>query len=149
LLGTAFLAGFLAHFFYHRWNTSVPQGGGYAVTFAPLPPPAGKTYPIPLVEAREVEKIKALAGTRAKIRGRVFRVGHSAKSDTYFLSFGPSSASFTGVIFASAVARFQQKQLNPKGYEGKEVELVGEIKDHPQYGLEMILEDPNQIRLLD
>ena len=31
-----------------------------------------------------------MVGNRARIRGRVFRVGHSAKSNTYFLNFGPS-----------------------------------------------------------
>jgi hypothetical protein len=28
------------------------------------------------------------------------------------------------------------------------VELRGEIKDHPQYGLEMVLENPSQIKIL-
>ena len=28
-------------------------------------------------------------------------------------------------------------------------ELAGEIKDHPKYGLEMVLEEPSQIRILD
>jgi hypothetical protein len=53
------------------------------------------------------------------------------------------------VIFASAVESFDKKKLAPKGYEGKEVEIDGVVRDHPQYGLEVILEDPAQIRIID
>ncbi|MCH8056160.1 MAG: hypothetical protein IH857_08440 [Deltaproteobacteria bacterium] len=145
----AFVAGFLSHFLYQRWTVPFPKGQGYPVTFSPLPPPAPRQAEIPLVQAREVEKIRGLAGNQARVRGRVYRVGHSAKSDTYFLNFGPSHSSFTGVIFASSLELFEKKEIHPKSYEGREVELVGEIKDHPEYGLEMILEDPSQIKVLD
>ena len=149
LIAGAFAAGLLAHVLYQRWDSSSTEGGAYPVVFAPLPEPPPKFIDLPLLEAREVEKIKALAGTRAKIRGRVFRVGRSAKSNTYFINFGPSRSSFTAVIFASAVELFEKQKLAPQGFEGKEVEVTGDIKDHPQYGLEMILEDPQQIKLLD
>lgn len=145
----AFLTGLLSHFLYQRW-TSPPQGGdGYPVTFSALAPPAQSEAEIPLVEAAEVEKVKALSGVRARVRGRIYRVGHSTKSDTYFLNFGPSRASFTGVIFSSALQLFEQRKIHPMNYEGREVELTGEIKNDPKYGLEMILEEPSQIRLLD
>jgi hypothetical protein len=121
----------------------------HPVTFSPLPAPVARESDIPLVYAREVEKIKALSGNPAKVRGRVFRVGHSAKSDTYFLNFGPSRTSFTAVIFSSSLDLFQKRKIDPRSYEGKEVELIGEIKDHPQYGLEMILEDPTQIKVVN
>ena len=39
--------------------------------------------------------------------------------------------------------------MPPKIFDGKEVELQGEIKDHPQYGLEIILENPSQIKVID
>ncbi len=149
LILAVFSAGFGSHLLYQRWNSPLPQEQGYPVSFAPLPQPAAKQVEIPSVEAREVAKIKTLDGSRARIRGRVYRVGHSEKSNTYFLSFGPSSASFTAVIFASAVERFEKGKLLPKNYEGKEVELTGEIKDHPKYGLEMVLEDPTQIKVIN
>ena len=101
------------------------------------------------MQARDVDRIRGLTGNRARIRGRVFRVGHSAKSNTYFLNFGPSREALTGVIFASAVESFDKRKLAPKGYEGKEVEIDGVVRDHPQYGLEVILEDPAQIRIID
>ncbi len=144
----ALLVGFLSHLLYERWSVPFPESQGYPVAFSPLPPPAPRPVEIPAVEAREVEKIKALAGNQARVRGRVYRVGHSAKSDTYFLNFGPARGSFTAVIFASALTLFEKGKLHPKGFEGKEVELTGEIKDHPKYGLEMILEDPSQIKIL-
>ena len=148
LVAAAFAAGLLSHLLYQRWSAPAPEGRGYPVVFSPLPP-APPPVEAPLLEARDVEKIRALAGQRARIKGRVFRVGHSAKSDTYFLNFGPSQSSFTGVIFASALPSFEKQKIRPRNYEGKELELTGEIKDHPKYGVEMILEDPSQIKLLD
>jgi len=145
----AFLAGLLLHFLYQRWSRSLPDDRGYPVIFSPSTPPAARHAEIPLLQARDVEKIRGLAGNHARVRGRVYRVGHSSKSNTYFLNFGPSRSSFTGVIFASALELFEKKKIHPRSYEGKEVELSGQIKDHPKYGLEMILEDPTQIKVLD
>src|SRR5262245_20018918 len=162
----AFLAGFVSHFLYQRWNPSSPttvqnptneknsvlrldiEPPSFRVTFMPTPP-AKIQADIPLVQAREVEKIRRLAGNQARVRGRVFRVGHSAKSNTYFLNFGPSREALTAVIFASSSDLFEKSKLQPKTFEGKEVELQGEIKDHPRYGLELILENPEQIKMLD
>jgi hypothetical protein len=163
-----FLAGFASHMLYQRWNpppfTASPDSlsersaatrtlgdepRSFPVTFVPLLPPASMPEQLPAAQAREVEKIRALVGNRARIRGRVFRVGHSAKSNTYFLNFGPSREALTAVIFASAVELFEKKQLQPKTFAGKEVEVQGEIKDHPQYGLEVILESPAQIKILE
>ena len=149
LVAGAFLAGLFVHILYQRWSVPSSEDQSYPVAFAPLPAPAPRPAELPLVQAREVEKIKSLAGTQARIRGRVFRVGESAKSNTYFINFGPSRSAFTAVIFASALELFEKKKLNPKNFEGKELELTGEIKDHPQYGLEMILEDPAQVKLID
>jgi hypothetical protein len=96
-----------------------------------------------------VEKIRGLAGNQARIRGRVFRVGHSAKSNTYFLNFGPTREALTAVIFASTAELFEKNKISPKNFDGREVELQGEIKDHPQYGLEVILESPAQIKVVN
>ena len=84
-----------------------------------------------------------------RVRGRIFRVGHSAKSNTYFLNFGPSREALTAVIFASAAELFEKGKLAPKNFESREVEVQGEVKDHPQYGLEIILENPAQIKIIN
>ena len=162
----AFLAGFVSHLLYQRWNPSFPttaenptneknpqlrldiEPESFRVTFLPTRP-AQIQADIPLMQARDVEEIRRMVGNRARIRGRVFRVGHSAKSNTYFLNFGPSREALTAVIFASAADLFEKNKLQPKTFEGKEVELHGEIKDHPRYGLELILENPEQIKMLD
>ena len=149
LVAAGFVVGLLSHLLYQRWTAPVPEGQGYPVAFSPLPAAPPRQVEVPLVEAREVEKIRGLAGSQAKVRGRVYRVGHSAKSNTYFLNFGPSRAAFTAVIFASALESFEKRKIRPASFEGKEVELTGEIKDHPKYGVEMILEDPAQIKVLD
>ncbi|HEY7320629.1 MAG TPA: hypothetical protein VIE89_23945 [Candidatus Binatia bacterium] len=150
----AFSAGFVSHHLYQRWHPASEKNPdsrsdgdppSFRVTFVPTSAAAE----LPLVQAREVEKIRSLTGNQARIRGRVFRVGYSTKSNTYFLNFGPSRESLTAVIFASSAELFEKSKLQPRSFEGKEVELHGEIKDHPQYGLELILEDPAQIKLLD
>src|SRR5262249_5513031 len=162
----AFLAGFVSHFLYQRWNPSPPaivpnptnekdselrlgiELPSFRVTFQPTPPI--KVQPdIPLVQAREVEKIRRLAGNQARIRGRVFRVGHSAKSNTYFLNFGPSREALTPGIFSMLAGPFEKKKLQPKTIQGKKVEIQGEIKEHPQYRIELNLDNTEQIKMLD
>jgi hypothetical protein len=159
----AFVAGFFTLFLYQRWNPPIakvdeattldvapvrssPNLPTFAVTFVHLPTIEQPAEP-PLLQALEVEKIRSLTGKHARVRGRIFRVGHSAKSNTYFLNFGPSQSALTAVIFAPAADLFDAK-LPPKGFDGKEVEVRGQIKDHPQYGLEIVLDDPSQIRFL-
>lgn len=166
-LALAFLGGFFCHLLYQRWNPASElssenegrfglgdenQSGeahSYRVSFAPLSLPVETRPEPPLLQAREVDKIRALSGTQARVRGRVFRVGHSAKSNTYFLNFGPSREALTAVIFASAAELFERQKLEPKSFEGKEIEIVGEIKDHPQFGLELIVEDPARVKILN
>lgn len=161
-----FGAGFFTHVLYQRWNppaatvslpdlpgesASVP-GPGHRVTYMPLAPPpapADHAFEVPAFVARDVEKIRAFAGKQARVRGRVFRVGHSAKSNTYFLNFGPSREALTAVIFSSGVELFEKSKLLPKSFENKEIEISGLIKDHPQYGLEIIIENPKQIKFLN
>ena len=163
----AFFAGFLTHVLYQRWNPaseiqqsipnaeiSAPANDGasaiHRVSFVPFAAVAEDTLAdLPLLAAREVEKIRGLTGRQARIRGRVFRVGYSAKSNTYFLNFGPSREALTAVIFGSVTELFEKNKQQPKNFENREVELTGFIKDHPQYGLEVILEHPKQIKLVD
>jgi len=101
----SFFAGFLSHVLYQRWNPAADVTPGqienqqitfaadgepsvHRVSFVPITPMAEvDPADLPLVLARDVEKIRALTGRQARIRGRVFRVGHSAKSNTYFLNF--------------------------------------------------------------
>jgi hypothetical protein len=166
----SFIAGFVSHWLYQRWNPtdgqvveSIPAGGpsfvpnaidgqSFRVNFVPLAPPSAldqSASDAPAIVARDVDKIRTLTGHQARIRGRIFRIGYSAKSNTYFLNFGPSREALTAVIFAPTVELFEKSHLAPKNFENKEVELIGQIKDHPQYGLELILEDPKQIKILN
>lgn len=166
-IAAAFFAGIFSHLLYQRWNPSSFSDApalshdlkllsteplvnqSHLVRFIPLAQsPSIVPRELPVLVARDIDKIRALAGQEARVRGRVFRVGHSAKSNTYFLNFGPSREALSAVIFTSAVERFEKSQRPPKSFENKDVELVGQIKDHPQYGLELVLEDPNQIKIL-
>ena len=168
IIALAFGAGFLTPVLYQRWNSakleSESRPGEYPgtavennrpeshpVSFVPLSAasPESPLIELPALAARDVEKVRALTGRQAKIRGRIFRVGHSAKSNTYFLNFGPSKEALTAVIFASAAELFEKSKLAPKNYENREVEITGTVKDHPQFGVEVILEDPKQIKVID
>jgi hypothetical protein len=163
---TAFSGGWLSHVLYQRWQSAelTPQavipnensplanfaGQSHPVRFVPWSAPEFDegSAELPVLVARDVDKIRALAGRQARIRGRVFRVGHSAKSNTYFLNFGPSREALTAVIFASSVELFEKARLAPKSFENRNVELMGQVKDHPQYGLEVVIEEPKQIKVL-
>jgi hypothetical protein len=162
----AFGAGLTSHVLYQHWNpapdappsalgiqnSSLQDGepGIHRVSFAPLTPVSEeRSVDLPLLAARDVEKIRALTGRQARIRGRVFRVGYATKSNTYFLNFGPSREALTAVIFASVAEVFEKNKQSPKNFENREVEITGFIKDHPRYGLEVILEQPNQIKMVD
>lgn len=166
MFAATFGAGFASHFLYQRWKlppedtqetaqestspiSARPTPQGYRVTYVPLSTAADRPVELPLLQARDVEKIRSLAGSQARIRGRVFRVGHSVKSNTYFLNFGPSREALTAVIFASVAELFEKNKLSPKSFDGREVELHGEVKNHPQYGLEVILESPSQIKVVN
>ena len=167
-IAVAFAAGFASHVLYQRWDPSSPESKdpgtndgisaargparerqSYRVTYVPLTSQAPLPADIPLLQARDVEKIRSVTGSPARVRGRIFRVGHSAKSNTYFLNFGPSRDALTAVIFASAAELFEKGKIAPKSFEGREVEVQGEVKDHPQYGLEIILENPAQIKIIN
>jgi hypothetical protein len=163
----AFAAGFFTHLLYQRWNPNPADSGRTAVIpdqstphaesatfrvrYLPAANPAAEASAADLVTiaARDVEKIRSFTGQQARIRGRVFRVGHSAKSNTYFVNFGPSKEALTAVIFNSAVELFEKNKQSPKQFENREVEIIGFIKDHPQYGLEVILEHPKQVKILN
>ena len=146
LLG-AFVSGFFAHLLYGRWTEPEPctepavaSSASATVSSAPAN--------LPVVDVMEVERLQELAGVLVRVRGRVHRVGHSSKSNTYFLDFGPSRSAFTAVIFSSAADAFLRGNAHPNQFQGQEVELTGRIKDDPKYGLEMILEGPAQIEIL-
>ena len=147
-VAAGYTAGFVSHLLIQRWVPSPQELPPYPVAYAPPGPPPQDAAHIPAVEATDLEKIRALVGVRVRVRGRIFRVGHSSKSNTYFINFGPSRSSFTGIVFSSSLERFARLKVPLSQYEGREVELTGEVRSHPRYGLEMILEDPSQIQLL-
>ncbi len=146
LLLAAFLSGFLVHLLYERWSGAAPCVEPVAGAPASVAADSSPSAEFPVVDVMEVERLQELSGVLARVRGRVYRVGHSSKSNTYFLDFGPSRSAFTAVIFSSAVDAFLREDAHPSRFQGKEVELTGRIKDDPKYGLEMILESPEQIR---
>jgi len=86
-------------------------------------------------------------GEKAKVCGKVVRVGYSERSNTYFLDFSDNEGGFTAVIFSSAVEKFDILNISILEYEGANVGITGELIDHPSYGLEIIVEEPSQIQV--
>ena len=101
-----------------------------------------------VISAIDLRILRINADKKAYFQGIVHDVYFSKRSGTYFLNFGPDRNAFTGVIFKSAAEKFAHKGIDPNEYEEKEIELYGRIIDHPKYGLEIIIEDPVQIREL-
>ena len=97
--------------------------------------------PIPVSEvAKYVDKT-------VTVEGKVLKVGQSTRSNTYFLNFTQQRNGFTVVIFAKTVSKFETAKLNIKSFEGKTVQVTGKIQNPPQYGLEIILNDPSEIKI--
>lgn len=101
-----------------------------------------------VIPATYLEGLRKAAGKEALVHGRVVKVHHSSRSNTFFLQFGPKGRSFTGVIFNETAGKFIEAGHNPLNYEDKEVEIFGEIEDHPKYGLEIIIEGLEQIKIV-
>jgi len=99
--------------------------------------------------ATDLRALKRHVGEEVKVRGKVVRVGHSERSDTYFINFSQDRDGLTVVVFSSAVEKFAGFGILIPDYEGEDVVVSGELISHPQYGLEIIVEEPSQIRVLD
>lgn len=100
------------------------------------------------IHASNLRLLKKNAGKNVKISGRVVRVGYSEKSNTYFLDFSEDRSGLTVVIFSSVVGKFERLGLSIEDYEGDSVEVAGELVDDSKYGLEIILEEPSQVKVL-
>lgn len=102
----------------------------------------------PELVATDLRALKKHVGEEVTVQGRVMRVGYSERSNTYFLDFSKDRDGLTVVIFSSAVEKFKRLGIDITSYEGAQVEVLGELIDHPEYGLEIIVEEPSQIRVL-
>ncbi len=100
------------------------------------------------LSATDTRALKKNVGEEVAVQGRVIRVGRSERSNTYFLDFSESKNGLTCVIFSSAAVKFERLGIDITSYEGAQVEVLGELIDHPEYGLEIIIEEPSQIRVL-
>ena len=106
----------------------------------------GKIVAIPATDER---KLKKHVGDEVSVQGQVVRIGYSERSNTYFLDFSQEKDGLTVVIFSSAVEKFERLGIDIFSYEGERIEVMGELIDHPEYGLEIIVEEPSQIRVLE
>lgn len=106
------------------------------------------SFDFPIISALDLENLKEHERRMIKVRGTVNNVYLSERSNTYFLHFGSDRSYFSAVIFSSVAERFLDQGLDPRNYEGRKIEILGQVIDHPKYGLEMILKDPSQIMFI-
>lgn len=111
------------------------------------PPGEAPSAGLVRILATDLAGLKRNANRQAVVVGKVKSVGRSKRSDTYFLDFGPTRDAFTAVIFRNSAALFRARGVDIEEFEGKYVELTGRIKDDPKYGLEMIIDSPDQVRV--
>lgn len=104
---------------------------------------------IAAIPATDERKLKKHVGEEVSVQGNLIRVGYSERSNTYFLDFSEDKEGLTVVIFSSAVEKFERLGISILDYEGAQVEVLGELIDHPEYGLEIIVEEPSQIVVLE
>ncbi|MCX7919998.1 MAG: hypothetical protein N3A72_10425 [bacterium] len=95
-----------------------------------------------------VSEVAKYVDKTVTVEGKVLRVGKSPRSETYFLNFTPQRGGFTVVIFAQTASKFQTAKIDINSFEGKTVQVTGKIINHPQYGLEIILNDPSEIKVV-
>ncbi len=103
-------------------------------------------YTFEVIDAKNLEALKRASGKWCIVKGRVESVGYSRRSNTYFLNFGKRGECFTVVIFSRVVNRFKKYGIDIDNFEGKIVEVEGKVIDHPKYGLEILLDSPENIK---
>jgi len=80
--------------------------------------------------------------------GKVAKIGTSTKSGIYFLNFDlGNKKEFTVVIFKKVADQFKESKIDIKSFEGKNVQVTGQVINSPQYGLEIILDIPDHLKL--
>ena len=102
---------------------------------------------IPAVDVKDAERLRELNGRWWRVRGRVRDVRRSRTGAAMFIWFYGCklAAGFKVVIFSDAQSKFARKGCRLVELSGKEVEVAGTVRDHPVYGLQIIIGDPAQI----
>lgn len=85
-------------------------------------------------------------GQYATVQGKVLKVEPSKTGTTFFLRLTPQQNGFTVVIFPSVVALFKKDKIDVKSFEGKTIQVNGNIKFYQEYGYEILLDKPESIK---
>lgn len=108
----------------------------------PTAEPAAET----VIEAKDIEKLRAAVGQTVTVVGTVERTGKDSTSGMNFLNFGSSRGGFTVVVFPSNVPSFPEppEQL----YRNKKVRITGKVEDH-KGAPQIVLEKPEQVEIVE
>ena len=114
------------------------------------PAPAEKAKPAAAAPGKviSVTDVSKYIDQVATVEGKVISVGQSTKSNTYFLNFSPQKNVFTVVVFNRVADQFKAAKTDIKSFEGKTVRVTGKIIKHEQYGIEILLDRPANIKLV-
>jgi DNA/RNA endonuclease YhcR with UshA esterase domain len=112
----------------------------FAQDAAPTPEPKP-----PLVQATATDDVKALAGRKATVEGKITRIGATESGGITFLNFGGGANAFVAVVFKSSYAAF------PDGfdkYKGQTVRVTGPVAIYKETTPQIVVKAPEQIEIV-
>lgn len=125
-----------------------------AVAVAPVvkPTPTVATPPPKSQPVVRLEAIRQHVGQIVDFQGYVHEVYRAVGSGTVFVKFEKTKSPVEGfrlVIFNSYLDAWRQAGIDWEAYAGHEVMVHGVIRDDPQWGIQMLIDRPELIKVVD
>jgi len=99
----------------------------------------------PVVQASAPDAVKALAGKKATVEGKITRIGSTETGGITFINFGGGPNAFVAVVFKSNYAAF------PDGfdkYKGQTVRVTGPVAIYKETTPQIVVKAPEQIEIV-
>lgn len=125
-----------------------------AVAVVPVVKPT-PTVPAPPLKSQPVVRLDAIrqhVGQIVDFQGHVHEVYRAVGSGTVFVKFEKTKSPVEGfrlVIFNSYLDAWRQAGIDWEAYAGHEVMVHGVIRDDPQWGIQMLIDRPELIKVVE
>ncbi len=122
-----------------------------------LKAPPAPVVPVPLRVDEEViglDQIQEYIGRAAVVQDYVYNV-HRSQKGTFFIKFEPLEQAprpfdgFKVVIFNDLAQNWERAGLSPLMYQQRTIRVRGVIQQHPEWGLEILVNSPRVIQIVD
>ncbi len=104
---------------------------------------------VPFSGVIQVSDVPTHIDQSGTVEGKVVKTTKSSRSNTYFLNFSEKQNVFTVVIFSRIVDQFAKDSVDILSFEGKKVRVTGSIQSPAQYGPEILLDKPADIKIIE